>query len=103
MSPSALHHYFKAVAAMSPVQYRSDCGCRRLGAAFFLTLPARKRSPTRLGTRARRSSIPNTFGCLVSLRDETPSACVRQRLAEVGAPEPHVVRPVVTLQRKTCF
>jgi hypothetical protein len=25
---------------------------------------------------------------LVSRRDATPSACVRQRLAEIGAPEP---------------
>ena len=75
MSPSALHHHFKAATAMSPISTRSSCGCRRLAVFCYRLRRARRRSPTRWGTRVHRSSAANTPGSLASHRVETRNAC----------------------------
>ena len=75
MSPSALHGHFKAVAAMSPIQYQKRLRLQEARRRLLSGGRARKRSPTRWGTRAHRSSAGNTRGSLVSRRVATPNAC----------------------------
>jgi hypothetical protein len=58
------------------------CGCRRLVAFCCREHRARRRSPTRWGTRAHRSSAANTPGSSVSHRVETRTAYVMPWLVD---------------------
>jgi AraC-like DNA-binding protein len=76
LSTSTLHHRFKAVTSMSPLQYQKQL---RLQEARRLMLNDGLEAAVagyRWGMRAHRSSAVNTAGCMARRRSEMWRGCV---------------------------
>lgn len=75
MSPSALHSHFKAVAAMSPIQYQKRLRLQEARRRLLSGGRAQKPSPMKWDTAVRRSPAGNTSGFSVNHPDAMPTAC----------------------------
>jgi AraC-like DNA-binding protein len=82
MAVSTLHHHFRALTAMSPLQYQKQI---RLQAARARMLADDVDAATvafEVGYESRVNLIVNTAACLANRPSETSARCVRRTLPD---------------------
>ena len=75
MSPSALHSHFKAVAAMSPIQYQKRLRLQEARRRLLSGGTSAEAVAYEVGYASARSSAGNTLDSLVNRRGAMPNAC----------------------------